>query len=67
MTQTTQDGECINCGRDELEIPILQLSYQREALWICSSCLPVLIHNPKQLQGRLRGADHLDASPYDHD
>jgi hypothetical protein len=33
-------------------------------LWICPQHLPLLIHNPQQLAGKLAGAENL--KPADH-
>lgn len=55
---------CLNCGRDETIIPLVSLRYAGEQAWICSQCLPILIHDPQRLVGRLAGAEHIE--PADH-
>jgi hypothetical protein len=57
---------CISCDRRESEIPLLQLRFQGEQLSICSQCLPVLIHEPEKLVGRMSGAENIEPSPHDH-
>lgn len=50
---------CLQCGRGENETPLIVLSY-RGARWrICPQHLPVLIHRPHELLGKLPGADQL--------
>ena len=55
---------CLACERDSNVTPLIPLEYHGERLWICPQHLPVLIHDPKQLVGRLAGADQL--RPADH-
>ncbi|MDH3495527.1 MAG: hypothetical protein OER21_02075 [Gemmatimonadota bacterium] len=63
MTATTPSA-CIACGRGPDDIPLIPLDYQGARLWICPQHLPVLIHDPTQLTGRLAGAEHM--RPADH-
>jgi hypothetical protein len=55
MPETTLATTCVNCGRGEAEAPLAAWRYQGRALWICSDCLPVLIHHREQLLGKLKG------------
>lgn len=66
MTDTHMNV-CLNCARPETEIPLVSLRYQGKEAWICSQCLPQLIHQPERLAGRLAGAASLPAAPADHD
>jgi hypothetical protein len=50
---------CLNCARPEMEMPLVSLRYRGEAAWICSQCLPQLIHHPQQLVGKLPGAESI--------
>lgn len=50
---------CLNCNRTENEIPLVNLSYSNKPAYICSHCLPLLIHHPEQLIGRLKGAENI--------
>jgi hypothetical protein len=61
---TTQ--HCLNCNRGETEIPLVSLRYTGSETWICSRCLPLLIHHPDELIGKLAGADKFGASPHSH-
>jgi hypothetical protein len=59
---------CGACDRSSHEVPLLTVRYMGETVWICSQHLPVLIHNPQQLAGRLRGAERLQPADHtDHD
>lgn len=55
---------CVNCGRSDDQIPLLGLTFKGEPLLICPQCLPVLIHQPEKLEGKLPG---LDTQPVPHD
>jgi hypothetical protein len=50
---------CLACGRGHEETPLIALAYRGATLWICPQHLPVLIHDPAQLVGRLAGAEGL--------
>ncbi len=39
ITQT-----CFRCGNTEDRIPLLPCRHQGESLWVCTRCLPPLIH-----------------------
>jgi len=51
--------KCLNCNRSENEIPLVTLTYSAKPAYICSHCLPLLIHHPEQLIGRLEGAENI--------
>lgn len=57
---------CINCGRSEMEIPLVSVRYSGEQIWTCSQCMPILIHKPEQLIGKLKGADRIPPAPHHH-
>jgi hypothetical protein len=48
---------CLYCERDSDQVPLLALKFQEAELWICPQHLPILIHKPAQLAGKLPGAD----------
>lgn len=50
---------CLACGCDDRETPLVPILHHGRQLHICPQHLPVLIHNPIELQGKLRGAEHL--------
>jgi len=55
---------CVMCTRGPRETPLLTLEYRDGRFWICPQHLPVLIHDPQQLIGRLEGAEGFE--PAEH-
>ncbi len=51
--------QCVFCDRTSQVVPLLTLNYKDNQYYICSEHLPVLIHSPYELEGRLPGADQL--------
>jgi len=60
----SENVACVLCGRGDEQVPLIAFRFQGEARTICSQHLPVLIHEPAQLTGRLHGAEHLE--PAEH-
>jgi hypothetical protein len=58
---------CVNCGKSEAQVPVLQWRFQGEAFTLCSSCLPILLHRPDTLVGRLKGAETIEPVQHAHD
>lgn len=56
---------CLNCGKTEQEKPLLTIKFQGNEIYICPQCLPVLIHKPASLAGKLPGAENFGA-PVEH-
>lgn len=56
---------CLVCERTEEQVPLVNLKFQGNTYWICPQDLPVLIHHPDQLVGKLPGAEKL--APHEHD
>lgn len=52
-------SECLNCGKNSQEVPLLSLDYKGGVYSICPSCLPTLIHKPQNLAGKLPQAEEL--------
>ena len=52
---------CLFCEKTDMEIPLVQLEYQGNKLWICPQHIPVLIHDPTKLVGKLPGAENMEA------
>ena len=63
MTQTQEIHHCINCERSENQIPLVKMRYAGQLGWICSQCLPTLIHNPAQMAEKLAGAEQFPSTP----
>lgn len=57
---------CIACGRTSGETPLIELLYHEKIFWICPQHLPVLIHDPKMLTGKLPGAEGMEPAEH-HD
>ncbi|MBM4168023.1 MAG: hypothetical protein FJ215_02535 [Ignavibacteria bacterium] len=64
MNSGQQLSGCLVCQRTSHETPLLTLTYQGGTFHICPQHLPILIHDPHQLIGKLPGAEKL--SPADH-
>lgn len=50
---------CLVCEQTQEQIPLLTISYQNGTFHICPQHLPVLIHNPQMLAGKLPGAEGM--------
>lgn len=59
MVEGRLELRCLNCGKSESETPLLHLHYSGEDQWICSHCLPTLIHAPQKLIGKIKNADQI--------
>ncbi|HSW53608.1 MAG TPA: hypothetical protein VLH59_00845 [Ignavibacteriaceae bacterium] len=59
MSKETFVKNCLSCNRSENEIPLVTLTYSSKPAYICSHCLPLLIHHPEQLIGKLKGAENI--------
>jgi hypothetical protein len=59
MDQSKLLYHCLNCNRPETMAPLVSLRYAGQPAWICTQCLPTLIHQPQQLTGKLAGAENL--------
>jgi hypothetical protein len=66
MSEMKSVGLCIHCDRGEEEIPILRFRFLGEEKSICSSCLPILLHRPDRLVGRLKGAENIVPATHSH-
>jgi len=57
--------KCVYCERSSSEVPLVVLRYQDSDAWICPQHLPILIHKPQMLVGRLPGAENLSSDGQD--
>ncbi len=48
--------KCLYCERSSDEIPLVNLTYKNQPLWICSQHLPLLIHEPAKLVEKIEAA-----------
>ena len=51
--------QCVFCKRDQAQVPLIALMVKDQEAWICPQDLPVLIHEPKKLVGKLAGVENL--------
>ncbi|MDH3943013.1 MAG: hypothetical protein OEV06_02815 [Anaerolineae bacterium] len=65
MPENTMQEICLQCGLGPDEIPLVPLVYQDKKLWICPQHLPLLIHNPARLEGKLPGAESFPPASHD--
>lgn len=59
MSEIPKTNYCLNCNNSENDIPLVNLIYSGKQTFICSNCLPVLIHHPQRLIGKLDGAEKI--------
>lgn len=59
-------SSCVACSRTSDEVPIVRIEYQGALIGICPQHLPILIHDPTRLVGRLAGAETMEAADH-HD
>jgi len=59
MSEILNDAKCLVCDRDDNATPLVMLKYQGGEFRLCPQHLPVLIHDPTQLAGKLPGAEKL--------
>jgi len=55
----TTTYQCLNCKQPETAVPLVALRYNGQANWICSQCMPILIHKPEQLLAKLAHAETM--------
>lgn len=56
---------CVLCGVDSSELPLVTLTFQERNYYICPEHLPVLIHEPAKLIGKLPGVEKLKGHAHD--
>jgi hypothetical protein len=59
MHNSSNPNVCLNCNTSENDIPLVNLVYSGKPAFICSRCLPILIHQPQNLIGKLDGAEKI--------
>ena len=62
----TDTPRCLACERTQDEVPLVSLVYRSAAHWICPQHLPLLIHDPAQLAGKIEGAERMEPAEH-HD
>ena len=48
---------CVNCGCSDEQTPLITLTFKGAAKYICSQCLPVLIHKTHLLVDQFPGIE----------
>jgi hypothetical protein len=64
--KTPETPHCVACDRTSLQVPLVTLEFKSQQFWICPQHLPMLIHDPKTLTGKLPGAEGMEAATH-HD
>lgn len=62
MSEQVKLNYCLNCNASENEMPLVNLVYSGKPAFICSKCLPILIHKPEMLIGKIEGAEKIKAA-----
>jgi hypothetical protein len=57
---------CLYCDRTSDQVPLINLHFKGNNVWICPQHLPILIHKPAQLADKLPGMEALEP-PEGHD
>ncbi|MGA7837776.1 MAG: hypothetical protein WB996_07400 [Ignavibacteriaceae bacterium] len=65
MIENTALKTCLNCNASENEIPLVNLAYSGKPAFICSCCLPLLIHQPERLVGKLERAENIPPAKHE--
>ena len=52
---------CVLCGKSDKELPLIKLSYNSTDYFLCPEHMPMLIHEPTALVGKLPGAENMNA------
>jgi hypothetical protein len=57
MSEISTDSHCLNCDTPDSEMPLISVRYTGRPVWICSQCMPVLIHETDQIKAKLDRAE----------
>jgi len=63
MTDNNEMLSCLNCGSSETAVPLVAIRFNGQGNWICSQCMPILIHNAHRLAEKLQGVENLPDLP----
>ncbi len=56
---------CLNCKKTENDIPLVVLQYQGEQVFLCSQCLPILLHAPAKLKDTLANSEKIQPARHE--
>ncbi len=51
--------KCLACECSDQEAPLVAVQFRGSEYWICAQHIPLLIHDPGRLVGKLPGAEEL--------
>ena len=57
MNSENKLNTCISCSRDENIVPLVAITFAQQPTWICTQCLPTLIHEPQRLVEKFKSMD----------
>ena len=63
---TNLSPACVFCGATHEELPLVKLLVKGEDYYICAQHLPILIHEPHKLAGKLPGIENLKGHDHNH-
>ena len=56
-----KNRHCVLCSKPDTELPLIKLSYKSGDYYICPEHMPMLIHKPESLVGKMPGAENMTA------
>lgn len=51
---------CVECKKTSQQVPLLELTYQDKKYYVCPQHLPLFIHKPENLIGKIPGAENFE-------
>jgi len=57
MSDNTELNKCISCDKSEEFAPLVSITFAGKGNWICTQCLPTLIHDPQRLLHKFKDID----------
>jgi hypothetical protein len=58
-SENASDLRCVVCEQTSHQVPLLRFEFRGDGYAICPGHLPVLIHDPQALAGKLPGAEAM--------
>lgn len=56
MEEKKEQHVCFNCGQSENTAPLVSLTYKGKPQWVCTQCLPQVIHHLENVISKLEAA-----------
>ena len=63
LEETKNLAKCLQCQRSDFEVPLISLQHRGRPVWICTQCLPILIHNPNRLATKFPSGKEVTTGP----